>query len=228
MDQARQEAEVRVDHDRHRGGAAEHPGDRDRRLGHALPARWRPRPWSAGSRLAKAVELGAQALLIDAANRSSEAAIAGVTSGFARRGEEWVNQLTLAEREIRQVEKQIEAAQRPRRPRRARPREPRAADRERALGARLHGAEVHQRRALPVDGRPAVHSVLPELPAGVRPGEAGRAGVPARAGAAGGHLRPVRLLGQPEEGAAGRGTPPVRPGPDGHRAIWRTTAASTS
>jgi hypothetical protein len=64
----------------------------------------------AGLALAKAVELGAQALLIDAANRNTEAAIAGVTSGFARRGEEWLNQFTLAEREIRQVEKQIEAA----------------------------------------------------------------------------------------------------------------------
>ena len=55
---------------------------------------------------------------------------------------------------------------------RTRLRKPRASDRERAFGSRVHGAEVHERGALPVDGRPAVFALLPELPVGLRPREA--------------------------------------------------------
>ena len=63
-----------------------------------------------GLALAKVVEHGGQALTIEAASLNAEASIAGITGGFIRRAEEWQNQLNLSLREIRQIEKQIEAA----------------------------------------------------------------------------------------------------------------------
>lgn len=64
----------------------------------------------AGLSLAKAVETIGQALVIDAASVNSEASTSGITSGFVRRAEEWQNQLDLAFKEMKQIEKQIEAA----------------------------------------------------------------------------------------------------------------------
>lgn len=63
-----------------------------------------------GLALAKAVELGGQVLAMDAASLNAEASSSGMMSGFIRRAEEWQNQLELARREQKQIEKQIEAA----------------------------------------------------------------------------------------------------------------------
>jgi hypothetical protein len=63
-----------------------------------------------GLALAKVLEAGGQSLTIDAARLNTSAAVSGITSGFARRGEEWQNQLDLAAKEIKQIEKQTEAA----------------------------------------------------------------------------------------------------------------------
>jgi hypothetical protein len=64
----------------------------------------------AGLSLAKAVEQGGQALVIDAASLNAEASMSGLTGGFVRRAEEWQNQLELSLREIKQIEKQSDAA----------------------------------------------------------------------------------------------------------------------
>jgi hypothetical protein len=63
-----------------------------------------------GLAIAKAFELGGQVLAINAASLNAEASISGVMGGFIRRAEEWQNQLELARREHKQIEKQIEAA----------------------------------------------------------------------------------------------------------------------
>ncbi|MGH9901602.1 MAG: neuraminidase-like domain-containing protein, partial [Pyrinomonadaceae bacterium] len=63
-----------------------------------------------GLALAKVAELSGQGLSMAAAARSAEASISGLTAGFTRRKEEWQNQLDLSNKEIKQVEKQIEAA----------------------------------------------------------------------------------------------------------------------
>jgi len=62
-----------------------------------------------GIALAKAAETGAQAWSMDASAKSAEASISSLTAGFARRAEEWRHQLELGKREIKQIEKQIEA-----------------------------------------------------------------------------------------------------------------------
>lgn len=63
-----------------------------------------------GLALSKLVELGGQAKLITAASLNAQASMVGIKAGFARRAEEWQHQLELSRREIKQIEKQIEAA----------------------------------------------------------------------------------------------------------------------
>ena len=124
-----------------------------------------------GLSLAKASELGALSQSMQSAAKSALASISSLTGGFLRRAQEWQNQKELALREINKSENRSKP------PRFVWPwpnaiRKPRASDRERAFGSRVHGAEVHERGTLPVDGRPAVFALFPELPVGLRPREA--------------------------------------------------------
>ena len=63
-----------------------------------------------GLSLAKASELGALSQSMQSAAKSAQASISSLTGGFLRREQEWQNQKELALREIKQIEKQIEAA----------------------------------------------------------------------------------------------------------------------
>jgi Tc toxin complex TcA C-terminal TcB-binding domain/ABC toxin N-terminal region/Neuraminidase-like domain/Salmonella virulence plasmid 28.1kDa A protein/Putative peptidoglycan binding domain len=63
-----------------------------------------------GISLAKASELAGRAFSADATAKSAEASVSGITAGYVRRLDEWRNQLQSAQKEIKQVEKQIEAA----------------------------------------------------------------------------------------------------------------------
>jgi receptor-binding and translocation channel-forming TcA subunit of Tc toxin/ABC toxin-like protein/neuraminidase-like protein/putative peptidoglycan binding protein len=64
-----------------------------------------------GAKLGKAFSLAGQSSALLGAAASSAASVLGITSGFKRRDEEWKNQLELSKREIKQIEKQIEAGQ---------------------------------------------------------------------------------------------------------------------
>jgi hypothetical protein len=64
-----------------------------------------------GQKLAKGLELLAQGLTITGAYFSGTAASQGLSAGFKRRKEEWKQQADLADREIKQINKQIEAAE---------------------------------------------------------------------------------------------------------------------
>ena len=63
-----------------------------------------------GLSMAKASELGALSQSMQSAAKSALASIASLTGGFVRREQEWQNQLESSRREIKQIEKQIEAA----------------------------------------------------------------------------------------------------------------------
>jgi hypothetical protein len=65
---------------------------------------------TSGQRLAKGFELGSQSAALLAGGLSSTAAVLGLAAGFARREQEWTNQVTLADLELDQIDKQIEAA----------------------------------------------------------------------------------------------------------------------
>ncbi|MGB4069894.1 MAG: neuraminidase-like domain-containing protein [Nitrospira sp.] len=62
-----------------------------------------------GQGLAKGFDLLGQAASLIAAQFSADATLSGLAAGFARRNEDWEHQLTAANREIKQIEKQIEA-----------------------------------------------------------------------------------------------------------------------
>lgn len=64
----------------------------------------------AGLSLAKGLEQYGQALVTTAASLNAQASSTGIMAAHLRRAEEWQQQLTLAEREISQIAKQIEAA----------------------------------------------------------------------------------------------------------------------
>jgi hypothetical protein len=63
-----------------------------------------------GSKLAAVFSHMGQALTVGSAAASTAASILNVTSAFTRRADEWQNQLESAQKETKQVEKQIEAA----------------------------------------------------------------------------------------------------------------------
>ncbi|HRI38937.1 MAG TPA: hypothetical protein PLO50_10295, partial [Nitrospira sp.] len=63
-----------------------------------------------GLSMAKAADLGALSQSMQSAAKNSLASIASLTSNFVRREQEWRNQLELSQREIKQIEKQIDAA----------------------------------------------------------------------------------------------------------------------
>jgi hypothetical protein len=63
-----------------------------------------------GTKLGGALNYVGQALALTGAGMSTAASVLGITSGFVRRGEEWKYQLQIALKEIKQIEKQIEAA----------------------------------------------------------------------------------------------------------------------
>ncbi len=63
-----------------------------------------------GSKLGAVFSHMGQALTIGSAATSTAASVLSVTSGFVRRAQEWQNQLESAQKEIKQIEKQIDAA----------------------------------------------------------------------------------------------------------------------
>ncbi|MBS0150492.1 MAG: peptidoglycan-binding protein [Nitrospira sp.] len=63
-----------------------------------------------GAKLAKAMDLVGYALTLGSGVASNTASMLGITSGYQRRAAEWENQLNSAKKEIKQIEKQIEAA----------------------------------------------------------------------------------------------------------------------
>lgn len=63
-----------------------------------------------GAKLAKGQELGAKALDFVSVAASVRSSVLGATSGWQRRAQEWTQQRTATEKEIKQIEKQIEAA----------------------------------------------------------------------------------------------------------------------
>lgn len=63
-----------------------------------------------GAKLAKMQELGARALDFVGTAASIGSSVLGVTSGWQRRAQEWSQQRAVAEKEVKQIEKQIEAA----------------------------------------------------------------------------------------------------------------------
>jgi len=63
-----------------------------------------------GAKLAKAQELGARALDFVGVAASIGSSVLGVTSGWQRRAQEWTQQHAVAEKEVKQITKQIEAA----------------------------------------------------------------------------------------------------------------------
>ncbi|MBC8121639.1 MAG: hypothetical protein H7Y22_07360, partial [Gemmatimonadaceae bacterium] len=63
-----------------------------------------------GAKLAKATELAANALALLSHAASMGASVYGVTSSWQRRADEWEHQSAMADKEIKQIEKQLEAA----------------------------------------------------------------------------------------------------------------------
>jgi hypothetical protein len=63
-----------------------------------------------GSKLAKALELGAKALEFGSTAASVASSTLGITSGWARRKQEWEQQRTAADKELAQINRQIQAA----------------------------------------------------------------------------------------------------------------------
>ncbi len=65
---------------------------------------------TSGQRIAKMFELMSQAAQLNANVLTSTATVLGLTAGFNRRAQEWTNQVALADLEIDQIGKQIDAA----------------------------------------------------------------------------------------------------------------------
>jgi hypothetical protein len=65
---------------------------------------------TSGQRIAKMFELVSQAAQLNAGVLTSTATVLGLTAGFSRREQEWTNQVALADLEIDQVGRQIDAA----------------------------------------------------------------------------------------------------------------------
>ena len=138
---------------------------------------------SGGTNFGIAANALAKGIEMTAAEANYLASQAGTFGGYERRQDDWVHQSKLALAELKQLDKQILAA------------EIRKSIAQNELDnhdqqlananadRRFHAQQVHQPAAVPVDVVADRRGLFPHLPVGARPGAARRAHLPARAGA---------------------------------------------